>query len=114
MINFNKSKKNPSSGVKVLQKTVQTKLLVKTKTPPPTKGVVIKEPTSQLERATSSQLKGKEKANAMIRQRHRLLLHPLLNQEVRNLHQVTNVVGWRVLTIVLERDRNLRLRSPLL
>ncbi|KAL2545314.1 hypothetical protein Fot_14547 [Forsythia ovata] len=61
-INFTKPKKNPTHDP--TPKVVQTKISMKAKSPPPVKGVVIKEPSPNFGRPTQDEVsnKGKKKA----------------------------------------------------
>ncbi|KAL2558797.1 Uncharacterized protein Fot_03536 [Forsythia ovata] len=56
-INFTKPKKNPTSAP--TPKMVQTKISLKAKSPPPAKGVVIKEPSPNSERPAQEKVSGK-------------------------------------------------------
>ncbi|KAL2471309.1 Uncharacterized protein Adt_39445 [Abeliophyllum distichum] len=63
-ISFNKSKKNLSSNTEPSSKVVQIKILVKIKTPPTTKGVVIRKPPSQPEKANIVEVERKGKGKS--------------------------------------------------
>ncbi|KAL2515105.1 hypothetical protein Fot_29076 [Forsythia ovata] len=58
-INFTKPKKNPTPAL--THKVMQNKISLKAKSPPPTNGVVIKEPSHNSGRPTTDEVLGKDK-----------------------------------------------------
>ncbi|KAL2508463.1 hypothetical protein Fot_32112 [Forsythia ovata] len=79
-INFSRAKKNPSTTSEASPKVVETKLLLKSKSPSPAEGVVIRELLPNTGRPATEEIVGKRKGKVdepPQKVKHTFVLNPL-------------------------------------